>query len=139
VKRFWSRVNVLGPKDCWEWQGGKANSGHGRFWFDGKQIPAHRAAYLIEVGEIPEGLNVCHSCDNPPCVNPRHLWLGTQAENLQDMCDKGRHVGCRKLTEDDVRAIRASNDSSADLAKHYGMTYHAIWAVRAHRTWRAVT
>ena len=76
-----------------EWQGRKSFDGYGRIWVDGKEVGAHRAAYIKFVGEIPEGLYVCHSCDNRLCVNPDHLWLGTHQDNMDDMRRKKRGVG----------------------------------------------
>ena len=84
--RFWSKVDKTGS--CWVWTARCDKDGYGQF--DGKQ--AHRTIYSWEIGEIPVGLLVCHSCDNPPCVNPSHLWLGTAKDNAQDRENKGRNV-----------------------------------------------
>ncbi len=90
-ERLWSRVNRDG--DCWEWTGYRRESGHGQLSGpDGKRLTSpHRVAYELECGPIPEGMVVMHKCDNPPCCNPDHLELGTQADNLRDMFAKGRH------------------------------------------------
>lgn len=76
---------------CWLWQGAPTSGGYGRFWFDGVRKLAHRAAYEIFKGDIPEDMCVCHKCDNPLCVNPKHLFLGTHSDNMRDMGNKGRH------------------------------------------------
>lgn len=90
-QRFWDKVDRRGPQDCWEWTAAKDARGYGRV---GSKRPrtelAHRVAYRLTKGEIPSGMLVCHSCDNPPCCNPEHLFVGTDADNNKDMHTKGR-------------------------------------------------
>lgn len=90
--RLWAKVDVRGPDDCWEWQGSKVGEyGHiGVGGRENKLVLTHRAAYEVSVGPIPDGMKVCHTCDNPPCCNPKHLFLGTQADNVRDRDAKGR-------------------------------------------------
>lgn len=129
---------------CLEWTGYRTHGGkgYGLVWYAGSKIGAHRAAYLEHVGEIPEGKYVCHSCDNPACVTPEHLWLGTSKENHKDMRDKGRSVVRRgeehhnaKLTADQVSQILASSESRFVIAERYGVSPITIWEIRAGKKW----
>lgn len=90
VARFLAKVGIGSLDECWEWTAARHPSGYGTFYFNGKWSRAHRTAWELANGPIPEGLLVLHRCDNPPCVNPRHLWLGTDADNTRDMIAKGR-------------------------------------------------
>jgi HNH endonuclease len=87
--RFWDKVLV--GDNCWEWQGYKDQRGYGRTRIDGKGLLTHRVAWTIWNGPIPDGALVCHHCDNPSCVRPAHLFLGTHRDNTRDMLDKDRH------------------------------------------------
>jgi len=93
---FWARVSRPDPCVCWEWQGGKKPDGYGSAGYEGKSDLAHRVAWKLTKGPIPKGMYICHSCDNPACCNPAHLFLGTQSDNMKDMIVKGRHYRQRK-------------------------------------------
>lgn len=88
--RFWSRVRK--GSACWEWVGARHTGGYGAISVNGHQERAHRVSWMIHHGEIPDGLWVLHRCDNPPCVNPAHLFVGSDADNLSDAIAKGRRL-----------------------------------------------
>ena len=90
LTRFQKRVDTRTPDVCWEWRGAKNTAGYGKMWVEGKIVDAHRVAYMLYVGPIGDGLLVCHTCDQPSCVNPAHLFLGTYTDNMQDAKAKGR-------------------------------------------------
>jgi hypothetical protein len=90
-EQFWSKIDRKGPSDCWLWQGATGKKGYGYFNDRGKLIRSHRFSWeLTNKQSVPKGLLVCHSCDNPPCCNPNHLWVGTAKDNTEDMIAKGR-------------------------------------------------
>ena len=94
-KRFMKKVAVAGDNDCWEWKAGKAAHGYGQFRFRHKQLGAHRFMYWLKHGEYPGEGYVCHTCDNPGCVNPNHLYLGDHLSNMEDRVGKGYDMSNR--------------------------------------------
>ena len=91
MKRFWNKVAIAGPNDCWEWQASFHTTGYGQIRFNHKKWTAHRVSWILINGEIPDALCVLHKCDNRKCVNPKHLFLGTNYDNMKDKTNKGRH------------------------------------------------
>lgn len=144
--RFWSRVDQLdGPNECWLWTGTIQPNGYGRTYFDWRPVQAHRLAYELAKGPIPEGLCVLHSCNNRACVNPAHLRLGTRVDNTRQRETDGRGVhGERhyrhKLTEVQVLEIRgryATGEwSQIELAREFGASSCSIADVVHGRTWK---
>jgi hypothetical protein len=90
-QRFWSKVDIRGEDECWNWKAGKRH-GYGAYRLGNKQVSAYRYSYEISIGNIKQGMFVLHRCDNPSCVNPKHLFLGTQKDNMEDMTLKGRRA-----------------------------------------------
>lgn len=117
IERFLVKVEKIPFHSCWEWGAGKYKRGYGLFVLKRKNRPAHRISWIIHKGQIPNGLFVCHKCDNPGCVNPSHLFLGTQTDNMKDMHSKKRHrwskattcVNGHKRTEENTRIITKKN------------------------------
>jgi len=146
IRRFYTHVSVSKKNECWEWLG-STSKGYGRFGFNGKMMQANRFAFWIATGHYPGDLCVCHSCDNPACVNPAHLFLGTMKDNMEDAVKKGRTAvgvmnGKAKLTEDEVQEIRARYEAAGftqkQLARRYGVTQQCIHFILRHESWRHI-
>ena len=134
-ERFWSKVDIRGQDDCWEWQASLNTHGYGQIIFKTKSYNAHRLSYILSTGTVPEGLVVCHRCNNRKCCNPSHLYAGTVAENMADRGPAGTsNMGMRykapKLTPqqrtDIVDAYRGGVATRAELARRYGVTAPAV-------------
>lgn len=151
IQAFWSCVDQQGADECWPWKKSARRDGYG-IVSQGTRYGtryAHRLAWRLSHGEIPKGLFVCHHCDNPPCCNPKHLWLGTAADNIADMDSKGRHGfrgasgeanGNAKLSRKQVEEIRVEyslgGTSQAKLAAAFGVSQVAISHVVRGSTWK---
>lgn len=146
VTRFWSSVDVGDSEHCWEWKRGRVKTGYGSTWWKGKIIKTHRMAYILTYGEIAVGLLVRHRCDNPPCCNPRHLEIGTAADNSRDKRSRGREARgeqtrVAKLAAKDIPMIRRmvqEGTSYAETAKAFGVCKSTIVSVISGNTWKHV-
>ncbi len=139
--RFLAKVD---KKDCWEWTSQVTNGGYGKYSFKGTTVLAHRYAYETFIGKIPKGLQVCHTCDNRRCVNPKHLWFGTAKDNAQDSVRKGRKAsgernGSAKLKEKEIHEIRKMHKkgcSQTEIAKKYSCTQALISKIVNNKLWK---
>ncbi len=137
VAFFWSLVDRRGPEDCWEFTASRFKFGYGRIRFGGRSVTAHRLAWTLTFGDPGPELNVCHRCDNPPCCNPAHLFLGSDRDNVQDALQKGRRVPRSSIPHQTVAAIkRLALDGwgIADIARAYGVTSSAVKHIKQGRS-----
>jgi hypothetical protein len=159
-ERFWSKVKKT--ETCWLWIGAKDRYGYGQLVVNRKKKLASHVSWMLSHGEFPKGLWVLHKCDNPACVRPDHLFLGTRLDNVADMCKKGRAAtgqnhgsklhperiarhersGMAKLTTESVKTIREKYQtgkySNRKLAQEYGVTHTNISAIVLFKTWKDV-
>ena len=144
-ERFFEKINKT-SFGCWEWTAATRKDGYGVFGVaTSKSMLAHRYSYALHYGSFKKSLLVCHKCDNPKCVNPEHLFLGTHQDNMDDMREKGRRKTLRgedspncKITEDDVRAIRKDTDSCRKIAEKYNVSAGLISHIKTRRQWKHV-
>lgn len=144
MMRFWASVRKGSPDECWEWQRTRTKATYGRFTFQGKHYPAHRVAFALTVGADPgPDQIICHSCDNPPCCNPAHLWAGTHTENALDKCKKERNPAgtrCRNavLTPELVALILKDTRPQTVVAAALGVSRQTISYVQRGVGWKRV-
>lgn len=146
-QRFWSKAIIRGQDECWPWTRCKHEFGYGKISVAGRIELAHRLAWILTHGEVPPGMCVLHTCDNPPCINPGHLFLGTVADNQRDMESKGRGRGsslvgeqcsAHKLTALQVLEMRvrfASGVSPTRLARQFNISKSQAWRICRRQSW----
>jgi HNH endonuclease len=138
--------------ECWQWQSYRNKSGYGVISYGterGKNILAHRASYLLQWGNLDEALCVMHTCDNPPCVNPRHLKLGTNQDNIDDMVRKGRNyykpgpnIHRSKINIDIARKIKLdlkNGISVKQITENRNISKHIVWDIKRNKTWKHIS
>ena len=162
IERFWSFVRRSENDECWIWNGRKDKNGYGVFIFEGKSYRTHRLAWILTTGgELPPALKVLHKCDNPSCINPKHLYPGTNADNMRDMVLRGRSLKGKlnpshlhpenmprgeqntrsKLTEAKVRQIRklaAKGVSNSVIGRQFGIWPNNVRFIINRQTWKHV-
>lgn len=142
-ERFWRDVNPEPNSGCWLWSGAVDELGYGRFRVGDKKVRVHRLSYEMHCEAIPAGMVVRHKCDVAACVNPAHLCLGTDAENVRDKVARnrqarGERLPSAKLTEDDVRAIRRMDGTHREIARQFGVAHNIIGNIKRGIDWRHV-
>jgi len=145
LKNFWAKIDKKGDDECWEWTASR-NKGYGNIRFQGKLYISHRVAFELAYGHIDDTLDILHSCDNPPCCNPKHLSQGTTSDNVQDMITKGRQNNVSgeqspfaKLTWaiiDEIKQQHAQGATILGLAKKYGVTRAPIQQILKGSKWK---
>ena len=149
-KKFWSQVKRESLDECWTWEGALTPRNYGIYSMRPRTdirvyIRAHRVSYFLKTGVYADDLCVCHTCDNPPCVNPEHLFLGTSPQNTYDRNNKmrqawGKRHGMVILTEEQVQTIRfqrfVDNKSFAEIADNFGVSHHTIRDIVNGKSWR---
>ena len=154
ARRFWSRVAIGGPDECWEWQGAyfitpnRDGKRYGRINSGGRFLKAHREAYRLHHGELPDDAFICHTCNNPACVNPAHLYAGDAASNVKDMYSSGRQVVEKgtarynaKLDPEKVRRIRALHEqgvSNNAIARRFDINTGTVSRIVRRLRWKHV-
>lgn len=145
AERFWSKVLIIDDADsCWLWQAGSFGvERYGAFWTGERNEGAHIVSYKLKNGPVPDGLFVLHKCDNPPCVRPSHLYVGTPQQNMTDKSNRGRtplgeaHI-LSKLTSDDVLRIRETcqaGQSQRSVARKFGIGQTQVWRIVNGESW----
>jgi hypothetical protein len=151
IDRFWAKVDK--SEECWEWMGACRNFGYGNFWASGKWYGAHIFSWIVNFGKIKNDLCVLHECDNPKCVNPKHLWLGTKRDNIYDSINKNRspqltrefRLGEKnqnsKLCRNDVLKIRKmfeNGSTYSEIKNFFPVSVSTIYNIKSKKTWNHI-
>ena len=146
-QRFLEKTMFEPMSGCWVWHGAntRPGNGYGRIFHEGRLWCAHIVSYMSFIGDVPAGMNVLHSCDNPFCVNPQHLFIGTQRDNVLDMVKKGRmnttnapkgEAHCNsKLKVSDILSIREDTRSATEIMKQHGISRGTVWKIKHRNRW----
>lgn len=145
AERFNEKTIPIPESGCIFWVGAYVSGGYGSIGVNGKVVSAHRVAWELAYGPISDGVCVLHKCDIPACVNPKHLFLGSQNENISDRNNKGRTArttgqrnGFSKLSDNEVAAIRSDNRTLKEIAKEYSVHFTTVSLIKTRKTWRHV-
>jgi len=146
VKKFWSRVEKRDENECWPWLGSFDKDGYGQMRDGIRKIQdrAHKFSARLHFGEIPKGMCVCHFCDNQWCSNPKHLFFGTQQDNIADKLSKNRQAkgeqqGLSKLTEEQIAEIRSrANESYRTLCQEFGLVPSTVYRIWRNQSWKHI-
>ena len=146
MDRLWNRTDR--SNGCWIWLGAKVTDGYGEIMVNGKQIRTHRLAWELTNGSIPKGMCVCHRCDNPSCINPKHLFLGTNNDNIQDRIKKGRRGGPKggenyissKLKSFQIKEIRMLKGEMSErkIAEEYHIGKSQVHRIVSKQCWKSL-
>jgi DNA-binding XRE family transcriptional regulator len=145
VANFWEKVQKS-ESGCWIWTAAKNPEGYGRIAVRGKMLLSHRFSYILHFGNIPEGMHVCHRCDTPSCVNPAHLFVGTDADNMRDCSNKGRNakgekIAMAKLRSEDIpviRRMRIEGKTQKEIASLFGVNRMQVSRIERGIDWRHI-
>ena len=144
--RFLAKVETHGMdhRPCWEWIGAGKGNGYGNLSVEGRTVSAHRRAYELFCGEIPDGMDVCHTCDNRHCVNPDHLFLGTREQNMADMAAKGRGPGgarrhLKEATVQEIRRMISQGIAMRRIASMLNVNYGTVTAIKRGKSYGSIT
>lgn len=144
--RFWKKVTIKSDNECWSWNGSRCANNYGHLTIQHKTWKAYRYSWMIKNGPIPKRMNICHSCNNPPCVNPSHLYLATHKQNMADasrdfLFVHGINHSHARLNPESVREIRKLRDQGVSIPKlcrQFNMSAGAIWAASKRLSWKSV-